>query len=135
MRNLFFTCACLFTFNTQAQLNTDSLKRLVASAKEDSTKVLLLSLLSFNSWDRDSCLRWDNEALALASGERALEVFLENILEEEQDGVDNLTRILRDPKAVAASAKYSGASAGYTNPRTAARHPLRLGVTNASGRR
>jgi bacterioferritin len=45
-----------------------------------------------------------NEALALASGDRALEVFLENILEEEQDGVDSLTRILRDPKAVAASA-------------------------------
>jgi bacterioferritin len=44
-----------------------------------------------------------NEALALASGDRALEVFLENILEDEQDGVDSLTRILRDPKAVAAS--------------------------------
>ena len=44
-----------------------------------------------------------NEALKLAAGDRALEVFLENILEEEQDGVDTLTRILRDPKAVAAS--------------------------------
>ena len=39
-----------------------------------------------------------NEALALASGDRALEVFLENILEDEQDGVDKLTRILRDPR-------------------------------------
>jgi bacterioferritin len=44
-----------------------------------------------------------NETLALASGDRALEVFLENILEDEQDGVDKLTRILRDPKAVAGS--------------------------------
>ena len=44
-----------------------------------------------------------NEALVLASGDRAVEVFLENILEEEQDGVDELTRILRDPKAIAAS--------------------------------
>jgi bacterioferritin len=43
------------------------------------------------------------EALALAEGDRALEVFLENILDEEQDGVDELTRILRDPKAVSAS--------------------------------
>jgi len=43
------------------------------------------------------------DALALAEGDRALEVFLENILEEEQDGVDELTRILRDPKAVSAS--------------------------------
>ena len=44
-----------------------------------------------------------NEALALAEGDRALEVFLENILEEEQDGVDTLTRIMRDPRAVASS--------------------------------
>ena len=51
-----------------------------------------------------------NEALALADGDRALEIFLENILEEEQDGVDSLTRILRDPKAVAAST--SAAKAG-----------------------
>lgn len=43
------------------------------------------------------------EALVLAEGDRALEVFLENILEEEQDGVDELIRILRDPKAVSAS--------------------------------
>ena len=43
------------------------------------------------------------EALSLAEGDRALEVFLENILDEEQDGVDELTRILRDPKAVSAS--------------------------------
>lgn len=43
------------------------------------------------------------EALALAEGDRALEVWLEDLLNEEQDGVDKITRILRDPKAVAAS--------------------------------
>jgi bacterioferritin len=48
-----------------------------------------------------------NEALVLAAGDRALEVFIENILEEEQAGVDELTRILRDPKAVAASGGQS----------------------------
>ena len=53
-----------------------------------------------------------NEALALAAGERALEVFIENILEEEQDGVDNLTRILRDPRAIAASSGASASKAG-----------------------
>ena len=47
------------------------------------------------------------EALVLAAGDRALEVFLENILEEEQDGVDKLTRILRDPRAVASSSAAS----------------------------
>ena len=43
------------------------------------------------------------EALALAEGDRALEVWLENILDEEQDGVDKLLRIMRDPRAVASS--------------------------------
>ncbi|HUE72489.1 MAG TPA: ferritin-like domain-containing protein [Pirellulaceae bacterium] len=44
-----------------------------------------------------------NEALALAEGDRPLVVWLEDLLNEEQDGVDKITRILRDPKAVAAS--------------------------------
>jgi bacterioferritin len=44
-----------------------------------------------------------NEALALAEGDRALVVWLEDILNEEQDGVDKLLRILRDPRAVASS--------------------------------
>src|SRR5207244_7291038 len=43
-----------------------------------------------------------NEALALASGDRAPEVFLEHILEQE-DGVARLTRTLADPKAAAES--------------------------------
>lgn len=43
------------------------------------------------------------ETLALAEGDRALVVWLEDILDEEQDGVDKLVRILRDPRAVAAS--------------------------------
>jgi bacterioferritin len=43
------------------------------------------------------------EALALAEGDRALVVWLEDLLNEEQDGVDKITRILRDPRAVAAS--------------------------------
>lgn len=51
------------------------------------------------------------EALALAAGDRALEVWLENLLEEEQDGVDKLVRILRDPRAVAAGGK-AGKAAG-----------------------
>ena len=49
-----------------------------------------------------------NEALKLAAGDRALEVFLENILEEEQDGVDKLTLILRGHGSAAAG--QTGAS-------------------------
>lgn len=40
------------------------------------------------------------EAATLADGDRALVVFLEDILKEEQEGVDNLTRILKDQKTV-----------------------------------
>jgi bacterioferritin len=40
-----------------------------------------------------------NEALKAAAGDRALEVFLEDILLEEQEGVDHITQILRQHKA------------------------------------
>ncbi|MEX2175968.1 MAG: ferritin-like domain-containing protein [Pirellulaceae bacterium] len=63
----------------------------------------LLELLNFAIEFENKAVKMYTEAIALAAGERALEVFLENILEEEQDGVDHLTRILRDPRAVAAS--------------------------------
>ena len=63
----------------------------------------LLELLNFALEFESKAVKLYTETLALAAGDRALEVFLENILEEEQDGVDELTRILRDPKAVSAS--------------------------------
>jgi bacterioferritin len=63
----------------------------------------LTEMLNYALEFESKAVKYYNEALALASGDRALEVFLENILEEEQDGVDKLTRILRDPKAMAAS--------------------------------
>ena len=43
------------------------------------------------------------EALALAEGDRALVVFLEDILKEEQEGVDEFTMILRGHSAAGAS--------------------------------
>ena len=60
---------------------------------------MLKAALEFES----KAVKLYTEALELAEGDRALVVFLENILEDEQDGVDTLTRILRDPQAVAAS--------------------------------
>ena len=48
-------------------------------------------------------VKYYSEALALAEGDRPLEVWLENLLDEEQEGADKITRILRDTKAVAAS--------------------------------
>lgn len=48
-------------------------------------------------------VRMYTEALDLAEEDRALVVWLENLLDEEQEGADKLLRILRDPKAVTAS--------------------------------
>ncbi|MDX1945324.1 MAG: ferritin-like domain-containing protein [Pirellulaceae bacterium] len=64
----------------------------------------LLELLNFALEFESKAVKLYGEALTLAAGDRALEVFIENILEEEQDGVDKLTLILRDPRAVASSA-------------------------------
>lgn len=63
----------------------------------------LLELLNFALEFESKAVKLYTEALTLAAGDRPLEVFIENILEEEQDGVDTLTRILRDPRAVASS--------------------------------
>ncbi|MEQ8787666.1 MAG: ferritin-like domain-containing protein [Pirellulaceae bacterium] len=50
-----------------------------------------------------------NEALELAEGDRALVVFLEDILKEEQEGVDHITQILRQHKAASGGASASKA--------------------------
>ena len=68
--------------------------------QSDDLLELLNAALEFES----KAVEKYTEALALADGvDRPLVVFLENILEDEQDGVDKLTRILRDPQAVSAS--------------------------------
>ncbi|MGV3608648.1 MAG: ferritin-like domain-containing protein [Planctomycetaceae bacterium] len=61
---------------------------------------MLQHALEFES----KAVRVYTEALALAEGDRPLTIFLEDILNEEQEGVDNLTRILRNPKGAAAGA-------------------------------
>ncbi len=48
-----------------------------------------------------------NEALLLAEGDRALVVFLEDILKEEQEGVDEFTMILRGHTAAAGNTSVS----------------------------
>jgi bacterioferritin len=52
------------------------------------------------------------ELLGLIEDDRAFTVFIENILEEEQAGVDEYTRILRGMKAGSASAPQAGQKAG-----------------------
>ncbi len=67
----------------------------------------LLELLNYAMDFESKAVKLYTEALGLAEGDRALVVFLEDILNEEQEGVDKLTRILRDPRAVASSTAAS----------------------------
>lgn len=60
---------------------------------------MLQNSLEFES----TAVKLYNEALALAEGDRALVVFLEDILKEEQEGVDEFTLILRGHNAAATS--------------------------------
>ena len=54
-----------------------------------------------------------NEALALADGQdRALVVLLEDILKEEQEGVDELTRIVNDNSTASGSDSQATSRAG-----------------------
>lgn len=69
----------------------------------------LLEMLQFALEFETNAVRLYNEALALAEEDRALVVFLEDILKEEQQGVDEITVILRDQSAArgASTAKSS----------------------------
>mgnify|MGYP002623683340 FL=1 len=52
------------------------------------------------------------EALELAEGDRALVVLLEDILLEEQDGVDEMTQLLREQKEMAGKSAGASSKAG-----------------------
>jgi bacterioferritin len=53
-----------------------------------------------------------SEAIEMAEGDRALVIFLEDILKEEQEGVDELTMLLRDHKKIATSSRAPGLKVG-----------------------
>lgn len=52
------------------------------------------------------------EALQMSDDDRALTVFLEDILVQEQEGVDHLTQLLRDHQAAAGASGSSASKAG-----------------------
>ncbi len=52
------------------------------------------------------------EALGMAEGDRALVVLLEDVLLEEQDGVDEITQLLREQKEIAAQSGSGASKAG-----------------------
>ena len=65
-------------------------------------------LLQFALEFESTAVKLYTEALGCCGGDRALEVFLEDILKEEQEGVDEISKLLRD--AGAAGAVDSGAA-------------------------
>ena len=64
-------------------------------------------VLQFSLEFESKAVQMYNQALALAEGDRALVVFLEDILKEEQDGVDEYTKLLRETSGQTAQAKDS----------------------------
>lgn len=77
---------------------TDNLEEMLRNAFEFEQKAV--SLYS------------DAVRMAEELGDRALVIFLENILEDEQEGVDEYAKILRDQGAAVASKKKSSTKAG-----------------------
>lgn len=69
----------------------------------------VMEMLNFALEFETKAAKLYSEAVGLVEDDRALCIFLENILDEEQAGVDNLTRILRDPRTAAAAPAASKA--------------------------
>jgi bacterioferritin len=61
----------------------------------------LKEMLEFGLEFEKKAVELYNEALELAEGDRALVVLLEDILKEEQEGVDDLSKLLRDEGTLA----------------------------------
>ena len=61
----------------------------------------LVEMLTFSLEFESKAVELYNEALQLAEGDRALVVLLEDILLEEQDGVDDIQKLLREQTGAA----------------------------------
>lgn len=76
--------------------------------QSDDVVEMLRHALDFES----GAVRLYNEALELAEGDRALVVLLEDILLEEQDGVDGVEKLLRQQKTAGGSKESSASKVG-----------------------
>lgn len=81
-----------------------TIERKAVKQTNDLTE-MLQNALEFESF----AVKAYNEALLLAEGDRALVIFLEDILKQEQEGVDEFTLILRGHTAAAATTSVSKA--------------------------
>ncbi len=74
----------------------------VATRNEIKQSRDLNEILKFSLEFESKAVDMYSKALELAEGDRALVVFLEDILLEEQEGVDEYTKLLRNSTAASA---------------------------------
>ena len=67
----------------------------------------LVEMLNFGLAFESAAVKLYTEALDLCGEDRALVVFLEDILKEEQEGVDEISKLLRDQTAASGSGTAS----------------------------
>lgn len=75
----------------------------VATRNEIKQSRDLQEVLQFSLAFESKAVDMYSKAIDLAEGNKALVVFLEDILKEEQDGVDEYTKLLRDSEGVSAA--------------------------------
>ena len=82
----------------------------VATRNEIKQSRDLQEVLQFSLEFESKAVEMYSQAIEMAEGDRALVVFLEDILKEEQEGVDEYTKLLRSSAAGAATstAKKTG---------------------------
>ena len=83
----------------------------VATRNEIKQSRDLNEVLQFSLAFESKAVEMYSKAIDMAEGNKALVVFLEDILKEEQEGVDEYTKLLRDSVGVAAG-KSSTAKTG-----------------------
>ncbi len=84
----------------------------VATRNEIKQSRDLQEVLQFSLEFESKAVEMYSQALELAEGNRPLVVFLEDILIQEQEGVDEYTKLLRNSAAAAASATQSTRKSG-----------------------
>ncbi len=72
----------------------------------------LVEMLKYGLDFESAAVKLYNEALDLCDGDRALEVFIEDILKEEQEGVDELSRLLDSHESAVVHGSTSASKAG-----------------------
>jgi bacterioferritin len=77
----------------------------VATRNEIKQSRVLKEVLEFSLAFETKAVEMYSKAIDMVDGDKALVIFLEDILKEEQDGVDEYTKLLRDSASAAAGSE------------------------------